>query len=73
MKYLVAHLPRILYVRVLSKHGDSPAVTWVESDILWKLRLKCLPAVQLGLETYRPNKWKDLMLLHCQIDAKLST
>jgi len=25
----VAHLPRILYIRVLSKHGDSPAVTWL--------------------------------------------
>jgi len=28
----VAHLPQILYIRVLSKHGDSPAVTWAESD-----------------------------------------
>jgi len=43
----VAHLPRILYNRVLSKHGDSPAVIWAESDELWKLELMCLLAMQL--------------------------
>jgi len=41
----VAHLPQILYIRVLSKHTDSPAVTWAESDILWKLKVMCLPAM----------------------------
>jgi len=51
----VAHLPRILYIRVLSKHGDSPAVTWAESDELWKLELMCLLAMQLSLETSRPK------------------
>jgi len=47
----LAHLPRILYTRVLSKHGDSPAVTWAESDVSWKLKLMCLPAMLLSPET----------------------
>jgi len=40
---------------MLYKHGDSPAVTIAESDGLWKLKLMCLPALQLSLETYQPN------------------
>jgi len=51
----VAHLPRILYIRALSKHGDNPAVTWAESGVLWKLKLKCLPDMQLSLETSQAN------------------
>jgi len=45
MKYL----PRILYVRILSKHGDSPAVTCGESDVLWKLRLSVCRLCNLAL------------------------
>ena len=37
------------------------AVTWAESDALWKSKLKCLPAVQLGLEASRPDKWSMLL------------
>jgi len=73
MKYWVAHLPRILYIRVLSKHGDSPAVTWAESDGSWKLQLLCLSAMQLSLETSQPNNWRIWCYMECQIDAKLST
>ena len=55
MKYSVANFLRIIYIRVLSKHGDSPAITWAESDGLWKLQLMCLPAMQLSLDTSQPN------------------
>jgi len=51
----VAHLPQILHIYVLSKHCDSPAITWAESDVLGKLKLKCLPAMQLSLETSQPS------------------
>jgi len=36
-------------------HGDSPAITSAESDVLWKLKLMCLSAMQLSLETSQPN------------------
>jgi len=69
----MAHLPRILYIRVLSKDGDSPDVTWAESDGLWNLKLICLPAMQLSLETSQPNNSRIWCYLDCQIDAKLLT
>jgi len=67
----VACLPQILYIRVLSKHGDNPAVTWAESDELWKLQLMRMSAMQLSLET-SPNNWWIWCYLDCQTDAKLS-
>jgi len=57
----------------LSKHSNSPAVTWAESAGLWKLILKCLPDMQLSLDTSQPNNWRIWCYLFCQIDAKLST
>ena len=43
------------------------------SIVLWKLKLKCLPAMQLSLETSQPNNWRIWCYFDCQIDAKLST
>jgi len=37
MKHWSAHLPRIWYIRVKSKDGESPAITWAEFDTLCKL------------------------------------
>jgi len=51
----VAHLQRILYIRVLSKQGDSRTITRAEYDGLWKLKLMYLPAMQLSLETSQPS------------------
>jgi len=65
----VAHLPQILYIRVLSKHGDSPAITWAESDRLWKLKLMCLLAMQLSPETSQPNNWRIWCYSDCQNDG----
>jgi len=73
MKYWVAQLPRILSICVLSKHSDSPAVTWAESDGLWKLKLMCLPVCNLALKLLSQNNWRIWWYLDCQIDAKLST
>jgi len=69
----VAHLPQILYIHVLSKHNDSPAVTWAESDGLWKLNLMCLPTMQLSLETSQSDNWRIWCYMDCQIDARVST